>query len=120
MAKDEDLGRIIVGCKKGDAGSFSQLVDMYSGRCYGYFYRLTGDRSISDDLLSEFKRFGALDGHHRGRAGLIGDFDVRTRAMLVEPGCDLLPIGCVAHHQPVGLEPRISVETRRYGNRREG
>jgi len=26
---------------------------MYSGRCYGYFYRLTGNNDISDELLSE-------------------------------------------------------------------
>ncbi len=26
---------------------------MYAGRCYGYFYRLTGDRDLSDELLSE-------------------------------------------------------------------
>ena len=26
---------------------------MYSSRCYGYFYRLTGNRAVSDDLLSE-------------------------------------------------------------------
>ncbi|MEE9371221.1 MAG: RNA polymerase sigma factor [Sedimentisphaerales bacterium] len=53
MAKSEDLTRIITGCKKGNAECFSQLVDIYSRRCYGYFYRLTGRREISDDLLSE-------------------------------------------------------------------
>ena len=53
MVKSEDLTRIITGCKKGNAECFSQLVDIYSRRCYGYFYRLTGRREISDDLLSE-------------------------------------------------------------------
>jgi RNA polymerase sigma-70 factor (ECF subfamily) len=53
MAERENLDRIIAGCKNGDAESFSQLIDMYAGRCYGYFYRLTGDRTVSDDLLSE-------------------------------------------------------------------
>ncbi|MHC4423117.1 MAG: RNA polymerase sigma factor [Planctomycetota bacterium] len=53
MARSDDLAQIINGCKKGEAECFSQLVDMYSGRCYGYFYRLTGDREVSDDLLSE-------------------------------------------------------------------
>ena len=53
MASGDDLARIINGCKKGDAECFSQLVDMYSSRCYGYFCRLTGNREISDDLLSE-------------------------------------------------------------------
>lgn len=53
MAKSDDLALIIVGCRKGDARCFSRLVDMYSARCYGYFYRLTGNNDISDELLSE-------------------------------------------------------------------
>jgi len=53
MAESDDLAQIINGCKKGEAECFSRLVDIYSGRCYGYFYRLTGDREVSDDLLSE-------------------------------------------------------------------
>jgi len=53
MAESDHLAQIVNGCKKGDAGSFSQLVDMYAKRCYGYFYRLTGSRNVSDDLLGE-------------------------------------------------------------------
>lgn len=53
MVKSDDLARIIIGCKNGDAQCFSQLVDIYSNRCYGYFYRLTGNNDISDELLSE-------------------------------------------------------------------
>jgi len=53
MAENDDLARIIVGCRKGDSQCFSQLVDMYASRCYGYFYRLTGNNDISDELLSE-------------------------------------------------------------------
>jgi len=53
MANGDDLARIVNGCKRGDAECFSQLVDMYSSRCYGYFCRLTGNREVSDDLLSE-------------------------------------------------------------------
>ena len=53
MDKGVELARIINGCKSGDADSFAQVVDMYAGRCYGYFYRLTGDRDLSDELLSE-------------------------------------------------------------------
>ncbi|HQI29065.1 MAG TPA: hypothetical protein PLT20_13345 [Sedimentisphaerales bacterium] len=53
MGRSVELARIIDGCKSGDADSFSQVVDMYAGRCYGYFYRLTGDRDLSDELLSE-------------------------------------------------------------------
>lgn len=53
MAKSNDLARLISGCKSGDAESFSEVVDMYASRFYGYFYRLTGNRETSDDLLSE-------------------------------------------------------------------
>ena len=53
MAKSNDLARIITGCKSGDAESFSEVVDIYANRAYGYFYRLTGNRETSDDLLSE-------------------------------------------------------------------
>lgn len=53
MAQDDDLARIIIGCKNGRNESFSQVVDMYASRCYGYFYRLTGNKDVSDELLSE-------------------------------------------------------------------
>ncbi|MHC4330715.1 MAG: RNA polymerase sigma factor [Planctomycetota bacterium] len=53
MAKGDDLARVIIGCKDGNAQCFSQIVDMYASRCYGYFYRLTGNRDTSDELLSE-------------------------------------------------------------------
>jgi RNA polymerase sigma-70 factor (ECF subfamily) len=53
MAKTDDLALIIAGCRKGDAQCFSRLVDMYAARCYGYFYRLTGNNDISNELLSE-------------------------------------------------------------------
>jgi RNA polymerase sigma-70 factor (ECF subfamily) len=53
MAKDNELARIIDDCKKGSAEGFSRLIDIYAGRLYGYFYRLSGNREISNDLLSE-------------------------------------------------------------------
>ena len=53
MYEKGDLDRIVQGCKAGDNESFSKLVDMYSNRLYGYFYRLSGNRDISDELLSE-------------------------------------------------------------------
>jgi RNA polymerase sigma-70 factor (ECF subfamily) len=49
----QDLESIIIGCKKGDQACFSQVVDLYGKRCFGYFYRLTGNREVSEDLLSE-------------------------------------------------------------------
>jgi len=44
---------ILFACKKGSEEGFARLVEMYATRCYGYFYRLTGSRQESDDLLSE-------------------------------------------------------------------
>ena len=52
MAESEELAQIIAGCKKSETDSFSRLIDMYSRQCYGYFYRLTGNRDVSDELLS--------------------------------------------------------------------
>jgi RNA polymerase sigma-70 factor (ECF subfamily) len=53
MAQGSNLAQIIIGCKNGDSQCFSQVVDMYASRCYGYFYRLTGNSDTSDELLSE-------------------------------------------------------------------
>jgi len=53
MTKSDDLAQIIIGCKNGNSKCFSQIVDMYASRCYGYFYRLTGNNDVSDELLSE-------------------------------------------------------------------
>lgn len=71
MAKSDDLALIIDGCKAGSAEDFSQLVDIYSSRVHGYFYRLTGNSELSDELLSElfFKLVGKI-GSYKG-----GSFD---------------------------------------------
>ncbi|MCK4752429.1 MAG: RNA polymerase sigma factor [Planctomycetes bacterium] len=53
MTNKDNLAKILSGCKVGESESFSQLIDIYANRLYGYFYRLTGDKNISDDLLSE-------------------------------------------------------------------
>ena len=53
MAKSDELAQIIIGCKNGDSNCFSQIVDIYASRCYGYFYRLTSNNDLSDELLSE-------------------------------------------------------------------
>jgi len=68
MAKNEHLAQIITGCKDGDGESFSQIVDIYSGRLYGYFYRLTGNKEVSDDLLSELfvKLVEKIKSYHGG------------------------------------------------------
>ncbi|MHC4913457.1 MAG: RNA polymerase sigma factor, partial [Planctomycetota bacterium] len=67
MAESDDLGQIIAECKDGEPESFSKLIDIYSGRLYGYFYRLTGSRETSDDLLSElFVKLVEKIGRYRG------------------------------------------------------
>lgn len=53
MADNERISEIVAGCKDGDSGCFSRLVDIYSGRCFGYFYRLTSNRDVSEELLGE-------------------------------------------------------------------
>jgi RNA polymerase sigma-70 factor (ECF subfamily) len=64
---EKDLGQIIAGCRRADEVSFSQLVDIYSSRMYGYFYRLTGSRDVSDELLSElFVKLVERIGQYRG------------------------------------------------------
>lgn len=67
MTDTDQLAAIIDGCRQGDEASFSQLVEAYSGRFYGYFYRLTGNRAVSEDLLSDlFMRLVTRIGSYRG------------------------------------------------------
>jgi RNA polymerase sigma-70 factor, ECF subfamily len=47
------LEQIIGACKRGSREGFSQIVDLYASRLYGYFYRLTGNAETSNDLLSD-------------------------------------------------------------------
>ena len=53
MKKNSDLEQIIAGCKAGRQESFEKLIDKFAKPCYGYFFRLTGNRNISDELLSD-------------------------------------------------------------------
>ncbi len=53
MKKDSELEQIIAGCKAGSEKSFEKLIDRYAKPCYGYFFRLTGNRQLCDELLSE-------------------------------------------------------------------
>lgn len=71
MQNSAELSEIIRACKTGNEDAFSKLVDIYSNRCYGYFLRLTGNRDISNDLLSElFVKLIRKIGSYRG-----GSFD---------------------------------------------
>ena len=44
---------LIEKCRNGDPQAYHQLVEILSSRCYSYFYRLTGNTDLSDDLLSD-------------------------------------------------------------------
>jgi len=69
MAENDELARIISGCQNGDAKCFSELVDAYAGRCYSYFYRLTGNNELSEEMLSElFVKLVEKMGSYRGGA----------------------------------------------------
>ena len=52
MNAREDLKKIVAACQAGSNEAFGRLVDMYASRCYSYFYRLTGNTEVSNDLLS--------------------------------------------------------------------
>lgn len=68
MGEGAELTQIISGCKSGNADSFAQIVDLYGSRCYGYFYRLTGNRDLSEELLSELfmKLVEKIGSYHGG------------------------------------------------------
>jgi RNA polymerase sigma-70 factor (ECF subfamily) len=53
MNETDKLTSIVAKCQAGSEEGFTELVDMFSASCFGYFYRLTGNREISNDLLSE-------------------------------------------------------------------
>ena len=58
MSKDdknttEKLNALVVRCQSGSEEAFTELIEEFSGGCYGYFYRLTGNAEVSNDLLSE-------------------------------------------------------------------
>ena len=67
MVDDAQLQTIVTDCQAGSENAFSRLVDIYATRCYGYFYRATGNSAVSNDLLSELfmklvERIGSFKG----------------------------------------------------------
>jgi len=53
MDPNQASPELIEKCARRDEEAFSKLVDIYSGRCYGYFHRLSGNADVSSELLSE-------------------------------------------------------------------
>jgi RNA polymerase sigma-70 factor (ECF subfamily) len=67
MSEQPDIVGLLEECKRGNPAAFGRLVDLYSGRCYGYFYRLTGNRDTSEELLSDLymrllEKIGSFEG----------------------------------------------------------
>jgi RNA polymerase sigma-70 factor (ECF subfamily) len=50
---DEALAEVIRGAQRGESASFDRLVESYSGRIYGFLYRVTGSKHDAEDLMQE-------------------------------------------------------------------
>lgn len=53
MSDQPEIAELLLKCRQGNSAALGRLVDLYSARCYGYFYRLTDSRDSSEELLSE-------------------------------------------------------------------
>ena len=47
------LAEVIRGAQRGDTAAYDRLVDLYSGRLFGFLYRLTASRHDAEDLMQE-------------------------------------------------------------------
>ncbi len=56
---EANISDLIHGCINGDRACFSQLVEIYSGRLYGFYIRMGYAPDIAEDLVQElFLRLG--------------------------------------------------------------
>lgn len=53
MAEQHEPSTFIKRLLNREEAAFEELVDRYSGRCYGFFYRLCGDGEQSEEFVSE-------------------------------------------------------------------
>ena len=53
MKTVDDLTSVIGRARRLDASAFETLVDAYSGRLYGFLFRLTGRRDDAEELVQE-------------------------------------------------------------------
>lgn len=66
----EQLAEVIARARRQEPTAFDVLINSYSSRLYGYFYRVTGSRHDAEDLLQEvFVRLVRMIGNyqHDGR-----------------------------------------------------
>lgn len=64
------LAEVITRAQRRDPRAFDMLIEAYSSRLYGYFYRFTGSRPDAEDLLQDlFVRLVRMIGQyeHEGR-----------------------------------------------------
>jgi RNA polymerase sigma-70 factor (ECF subfamily) len=67
---EETLAEAIRGAQRGDSAAFDRLVEAYSGRIFGFLYRVSGSKHDAEDLLQEvFLRVVRMIGayEHTGR-----------------------------------------------------
>ena len=50
---NQEIAQLIDGCRKGDRASYSQLVDLYSGRLYGFYIHMGYKSDQAEDLVQE-------------------------------------------------------------------
>jgi RNA polymerase sigma-70 factor (ECF subfamily) len=67
MNEQPEIAILLDECKRGNPDALGRIVELYSARCYGYFYRLTGNREVSEELLSELylrllEKIGSFEG----------------------------------------------------------
>ncbi len=53
MTEPDELAPTIHRAQQGDASAFEELVDAFSARLYGFLFRLTGSRSVAEELVQE-------------------------------------------------------------------
>ncbi|MCF7956790.1 MAG: sigma-70 family RNA polymerase sigma factor [Phycisphaerae bacterium] len=67
MTDSNELNDIVVRCQNGESQAYDELVDMFGTSLYGYFYRLSGNSEVSNDLLSElFMKLVQKIGSYKG------------------------------------------------------
>ncbi len=50
---DQEIARLIDGCRRGDRDSFSRIVDLYSSRLYGFYIHMGYKPDQAEDLVQE-------------------------------------------------------------------
>jgi RNA polymerase sigma-70 factor (ECF subfamily) len=115
----EQLKILIDKCKAGQPGAFDRLIALYSDRCFGFLYRLSGNRHTAEDLLSDLfiklvEKIGSWEGGSFDNwvftiaANLFKDYlrsDYRRKRLMQEKAQ-------LVQTQETAVEPRNDMEER--------